>query len=256
VAAFSVIARTIRRLVLFLRLKLDDAFVWFALICLGVACASYFEMIYTIILEEAIAMDPDVIVPINEIAAILSSITYIDIFLCTVWTCTFSVKASFLALFWHLIHGLSKQINTYYWVVVGSVLANWLFLVVEAFILCPEFGEKAVKCYPEDNYFKTLLLTILITVLDVTTDIMIAIIPILILRKSRTKLQQKFSLGIFLCLSFIMVIFALTRVGGLKRGDKVDVTWAIFWQFSEGCVACIMASIVPFRTLFVTLVSR
>jgi hypothetical protein len=53
-----------------------------------------------------------------------------------------------------------------------------------------------------------------------------------------------------------MVIFALIRVGGLKRGPVVDNTWELFWQYTEGCVACIMASITPFRTLFVTLATR
>jgi len=83
------------------------------------------------------------------------------------------------------------------------------------------------------------------------TYVTVASIPILVLRKTRMKLKQKFSLGIFLCLSFVMAIFALIRVGGLKRGSVVDNTWSLFWQYAEGCVACIMASITPFRTLFV-----
>jgi hypothetical protein len=139
-AATGVILRTIRRLVLFRRLKLDDAFVWFALLCLSAAAACFIHSLFILILEDAIPMEPDVIVPINSVSALLSSISIIDAFLCTIWTCTFAVKGSFLALFWNLIQGLSREINTYYWVVVGYTFVTWLFLVVEPFILCPHFG--------------------------------------------------------------------------------------------------------------------
>lgn len=70
------------------------------------------------------------------------------------------------------------------------------------------------------------------------------------------RLKQKFSLGVFLCLSLVMAMIALVRVGGIVKGHVADGMWTDFWQYCEGCVACIMASITPFRTIFVSLVTR
>ncbi|CAD6448980.1 0dd6a8db-94a1-48f2-93c0-54432a4cf1b6-CDS [Sclerotinia trifoliorum] len=84
----------------------------------------------------------------------------------------------------------------------------------------------------------------------------VASISILLLRKTRMKKTQKLWLGVFLCLSFVMAIIALIRVGGIKIDHIIDNAWAIYWQYIEGCVACIMVSVVPFSTLFVTARSR
>ncbi|KAF4634133.1 hypothetical protein G7Y89_g3982 [Cudoniella acicularis] len=251
IAASAVTSRIVRRILTLGRLKLDDAFLWLALLCLGAATGCLYKDLFIMMLEDAIPMDPNVVVPINELPRLFASISIIDAFLLTIWTCTFAVKASFLSLFWTLIQGISKRVNNYYWCVVGYTVTTWLFLIAEPFILCPHFGANGAKCYPEDNYPKTLGLTILITILDIASDVMIASIPILLLRKSRMKRKQKLSLALFLCLSLVMVIFALIRVSGLKKGPVVDNTWSLYWQYVEGCVACVMASITPFRTLFV-----
>ncbi|KAF4637494.1 hypothetical protein G7Y89_g601 [Cudoniella acicularis] len=115
---------------------------------------------------------------------------------------------------------------------------------------------QSATCFPRDNYTKTLGLTILITILDILSDILIASIPILILKKSQMKLSQKMSLALFLCLSIVMALFALARCAGIKDGSDIDYMWEMYWQYMEGCIACIMASITPFRTLFTSLLSR
>lgn len=76
-------------------------------------------------------------------------------------------------------------------------------------------------------------------------------IPILILRKSQMKLEQKLGIGIFLSLSVVMVAANTTRYSGYHlRGDSIDATWLICWIYLEASVAIIMASITAFRTLF------
>jgi len=144
-AAASVILRTVQRLALFHRLKLDDAFLWFALSCLGAATGIFLHNMFIIMIQEAIPMEPETIVPITEVSRLLSSISILDAFLCTIWTCTFAVKASFLALFWKLIQGISKSFNRYYWIVVGYTFVVWMFLIAEPFILCPHFGMDGGK---------------------------------------------------------------------------------------------------------------
>ena len=58
-----------------------------------------------------------------------------------------------------------------------------------------------------------------------------------------------------------MATIAVVRVSGFKIGNTLhaqvyDLTWQIYWQYMEGCVACIMASVAAFRSLFVANNSR
>lgn len=70
------------------------------------------------------------------------------------------------------------------------------------------------------------------------------------------KLTQKLSLAVFLYLSLVMAIFALIRVSGIKIGPVIDHNWLVYWLYMEGCIACIMVSVTPFRTLFVDVSCR
>ena len=70
------------------------------------------------------------------------------------------------------------------------------------------------------------------------------------------KFRQKFVLGIFLCLSTVMAVVALTRISAYRLRGVIDLTWQIFWQHMEGCIALIMASLTIFRTAFVAVSSK
>lgn len=76
-------------------------------------------------------------------------------------------------------------------------------------------------------------------------------IPVLVLNKTQMGLSRKLWLGLFLCLSVIMALIALVRIGGYSIQGKVDTTWQVFWQYIEACIAIIMGSATAFRTLFV-----
>ena len=125
----------------------------------------------------------------------------------------------------------------------------------------------SAKCLPEPPRILTLSLTISITILDICTDIMsrgiyiivyhaasnislVISIPVILLQSSQIRGAQKVSLGVFLCLSIFMAIAAITRVAGYRLHGILDLTWQIFWQYMEACVAVIMGSSTAFRTLF------
>jgi hypothetical protein len=63
--------------------------------------------------------------------------------------------------------------------------------------------------------------------------------------------RQKAALGVFLCLSLVMVAFSITRVSHIRGASGVDVPWVFFWQFAEASVAVLMGSLTAFRTLLV-----
>ena len=132
-------------------------------------------------------------VPLNDVLSLANSLAFIHTFLSLAWTAIFFVKFSFLALFRVLLKHISRKLSIYFWVMVGYFVVTWMFLVTEAFIVCPYYGAESskcplntvfyistcsaangvpVKCTPETPRTKTLALTIFITILDVTSDIM------------------------------------------------------------------------------------
>lgn len=62
--------------------------------------------------------------------------------------------------------------------------------------------------------------------------------------------SQRLSLCFFLCLSIVMVMATLARIAGYRLSGVLDLTWEIFWMWTEGGVAVIMGSATAFRTLF------
>ena len=78
------------------------------------------------------------------------------------------------------------------------------------------------------------------------------VIPIHLLRHVQIQLRQKLALGVSLCLSIMMIISAIVQISGIHApSHAIDVTWEIFWQLVEACIAVIMVSLTAFRSLFV-----
>lgn len=139
-AALTIVLRTAARFWTIHRLKLDDLFLWFALLCLSAATGIFYSLVHVSMLEEAVSLDPTVVVPYDQLDSLLSSWPYLHSLLSLMWTCIFSVKASFLAMFRLMIRHVSKPLTIYYWAVVVYMVLAWMFMVSEAFILCPHFG--------------------------------------------------------------------------------------------------------------------
>lgn len=71
----------------------------------------------------------------------------------------------------------------------------------------------------------------------------------IVLHRARLRTRQKINLGVFLCLSLVMVIIAIIRVSKIHGAAGVDVPWEFLWQFVEASTAVIMGSLTVFRTL-------
>lgn len=76
--------------------------------------------------------------------------------------------------------------------------------------------------------------------------------PLTLLWKVRMNLRQKFGIGLILCLSSVMIIIAIVRIGGMKGAHgEVDTVWLSFWQQQECSTALTMVSASAFRSLLV-----
>jgi len=88
--------------------------------------------------------------------------------------------------------------------------------------------------------------------MDVLTNFIVLSFPIAILWQIHIDILQKAGMGLWLCLSIVMVVIAIVRISGIKlAGGSVDIVWLVFWQQQESSVAVIMVSMSAFRSLFV-----
>lgn len=144
-AVLATFTRFLTRLVSRRRLYLDDLFVLFALVCL---CAGTGLMIHSykiVFVDEAAATTSTFVIVPSQLSSLFGSLTTIDALFCIVWTATFSIKASFLALFGQLIKRVARKLTIYYWCTVTLTFLAWAFFEYEDFIVCPYFRAEVRK---------------------------------------------------------------------------------------------------------------
>jgi len=73
----------------------------------------------------------------------------------------------------------------------------------------------------------------------------------------QVKLRQKLAIGTTLCLSIAMIITCIVQISSIRTStDAIDISWEIFWQLAEACIAVLMVSLTALRSFFVGHVSR
>lgn len=179
------------------RLYLDDFFLIFGLACLCGATGIILVSVRNIFLTEAMLVDQSFLLTKEGAFSVANTApAIINSFLVLTWTAVISVKFSFLALFRPLIQRISWKITFYYWFVVVFTVIAWIYMVSEAFIVCPAFGvhlnskilskrgffancwritcwqDSPVRCMAKDEAITSLILSILLTILDIATDTM------------------------------------------------------------------------------------
>jgi len=88
------------------------------------------------------------------------------------WLAIFAVKYSFLALFYKMCRNVSAKLTAYYWVTVAATGMSCIVVIFESFILCPQFGADAARCFLKNNYTFSISSGAVVQSLDIATDIM------------------------------------------------------------------------------------
>ena len=78
----------------------------------------------------------------------------------------------------------------------------------------------------------------------------------MVLRNTQLKRKHKLGLSAILSLSTFMIVLAIVRIAGGQTLTGYSHVWEFRWLYMEACVACFMASISAFRSLFVPSSSR
>jgi hypothetical protein len=125
-------------------LRLDDAFLILAAICLCVATGILYHICYYLYLHSAALLAPQVLpYVLPNFSRLLKLDAQVYPFLALIWTTTFAVKGCFLTFMRPLVWHISRGLNWYYWFIVVFCIISWAFVVSEPFIICPYFGMDA-----------------------------------------------------------------------------------------------------------------
>ena len=102
----------------------------------------YTDRIY---LLEAAKASPPVIPTFTELSTLVYSTAWLNAYNSLGWAAVFSIKASFLVIFYPLLRDFSGGILVYFWGGAGLTLVSWIMITCEPFILCPYFGTPSCR---------------------------------------------------------------------------------------------------------------
>lgn len=247
-------ARTVIRIRNQRRLLFDDVMLIFACTTLLAATVLLYSMMSVMYLVQEMTLNP---IPATLVQASAAGFSermsqYSQLmfsFLALAWTTVFAVKFCFLLFFYQM---LVRVPNLMYIckIVFGITILCYCICVCGIFIACPRVGLESLNCAQRSGFLKNFAFGITEISLDITTDLLIIMIPILLLWKVQIKARQKLLLGVFLCLSICMIAVAIVRISGLRiRHTIIDVQWQAFWLEVEATIAVNVVSITAFRSV-------
>ncbi|CAI6335472.1 unnamed protein product [Periconia digitata] len=233
--------------------KWDDGFVVIATVFLITATACYYRLTDAFYLIEAKTTTPDFDLSLAETQKISGNgpTILLNFARCLLTAASFSIKASFLAVFRPLVRHVSLPLEYYFIFSVIYIPICFTFRVSLAFIICRGNLADQYQCLRTQQYLYLGLLCFF----DISTDIVVVSIPIFILRLANLDMYQGLRIGFFLCLSSAMIIIAAVRtssslvhvVNGKQEASIIYTTLLI--QIESG-VAVLMGSISALRTVF------
>ncbi|KAF4964304.1 hypothetical protein FSARC_7749 [Fusarium sarcochroum] len=135
------------------------------------------------------------------------------------WIVLWSVKASFMSLFYRLVRPFTIILRCWYCVAVFTALALISFNVIYS------------------------------TTVDITTDLMIMALPIAVLPSLQLDKKKKIGLGIAFSLGIIIICVAIVRMSQVIVGNKVDLVGLAIWGAVETATALIVGSMPALKSL-------
>lgn len=247
--------RTVIRVRLYRRLHPDDFMLLFACVTLIAANVVVYLMLSDLYWSEELLLNPGPTIlamartPEEISGRIQSTRKTMLSFMALSWTAIYAIKLCFLLFFHQMIDWL-KRLGLIWKITLGITVLSYCICLSSLFMTCTHYDIEVVECAGAAGFVKTFTFAALTNSVDVMTDLLIIMVPVLLLWKAKIEVRQKTLLGCFLCLSICMIIVALVRISGL-RTHKVfmDIQWLVFWNEVEASVATIMVSVTAFRQL-------
>ncbi|PSN67777.1 hypothetical protein BS50DRAFT_620260 [Corynespora cassiicola Philippines] len=248
--AFSALTLTFSALKFVFRLeprymtRIDDTFEFIGLLCLISSIGVLYHHFGIIFRIQASNMDPNVLITLSEALDLMLANKWTDITLALMWVTTFAIKTSVLAYVRNLVRDISRRLGKYHWFAVSYIAVTWLFIMVEPVVLCQNLEIATGKYISGTEWTMDIYVTSIAIVLEVGTEIMMGLIPVIVLETSDLKPSVKIGLEVILFISPVMIIINLVLITGSihsniqSNGERISRQ--LFWQYMEGNIAILI----------------
>ncbi|KAF1999552.1 hypothetical protein P154DRAFT_381605, partial [Amniculicola lignicola CBS 123094] len=160
-----------------------------------------------------------------------ASIALMVLFYSALW----SIKLSFIFFFRRLYVNMGSW-TRFWWITLTITIAAWAVCVgnVDFKCLMSPLAEKPLRCRT-DSAIKFSKNTLMVNcMLDILTDTLILLIPMVMLWKVRISRRRKLALGAVFSATVFIIVFAIVRVALIdSRIWKRDTTWLCIWSNVE-----------------------
>lgn len=185
------------------------------------------------------------------------------------WITLWSVKASFMSIFYRLIRSFPVLRRLWYCVAAFAVLALIGCVLASTLTCSPPsdyFTGKWEKimyswsprlitdfltgnCNSPHEVWMQSFNVIYSTSVDIATDLMIMALPIAALPSLQLDTRRKVALGAVFAIGVIIICVAVVRMTQVIVGDSVDLVGLAIWGAVESATAIIVGSLPPLKSL-------
>lgn len=188
------------------------------------------------------------------------------------WIILWSVKASFLAIFWRLVQPFVIIRRMWYFVCFFTASALLVCVVCSVFtcntpssyfrgkytsssdqtdLYREAFSDKCIlgSCDSPKEQWRQNFNVIFSTTVDVTSDLMIMALPIAVLPSLQLDRKKKIGLGIVFSLGVIIISVAVVRMSQVIVKRQVDLVGLAIWGAVETATALVVGSLPALKGL-------
>ncbi|KAG4266869.1 hypothetical protein FPRO06_10034 [Fusarium proliferatum] len=165
------------------------------------------------------------------------------------WIILWSVKASFLALFYTLVQPFPVIRRCWYGVSVFAALALIVCVICSALTCSPPSDYFHGSCDSPQEQWRQTFNVVFSTTVDVVTDLMIMALPIAVLPSLQLDRKKKIGLGIAFSLGIIIICVAVVRMTKVIVGNQVDLVGLAIWGAVETATALVVGSLPALKGL-------
>ncbi|KAF5265309.1 hypothetical protein FOXYS1_3882 [Fusarium oxysporum] len=165
------------------------------------------------------------------------------------WIILWSVKASFLALFYRLVQPFPVIRRCWYGVSVFAASALIVCIICSVLTCSPPSNYFHGSCDSPREQWRQSFNVIFSTTVDVATDLMIMALPIAVLPSLQLDKKKKIGLGIAFSLGIIIICVAIVRMSQVIVGKKVDLVGLAIWGAVETATALVVGSLPALKGL-------
>ncbi|GKU04909.1 hypothetical protein FLAG1_07653 [Fusarium langsethiae] len=165
------------------------------------------------------------------------------------WITLWSVKASFLAIFWRLVQPFIIIRRLWYFVCFFVASALVVCVVCSVFTCNTPSDYFYGACDSPKEQWRQNFNVIFSTTVDVTSDLMIMALPIAVLPSLQLDRKKKIGLGIVFSLGVIVISVAIVRMSQVIVKRQVDLVGLAIWGAVETATALVVGSLPALKGL-------